>query len=85
MTKLPVFVVCVVSAIPAGAQWLNYPTPGVPKTPSGPPNLNAATPRTADGKPDLSGVLDHAVSHRKGPGDVPSGVIRLARFCRYRS
>ncbi len=40
----------------APAQWLNYPTPGTPRTPDGKPNLSAPTPRTADGKPDLSGV-----------------------------
>src|SRR5579863_8423805 len=37
-------------------QWLNYPTPGVPRLPGGRPNLTAPTPRTADGKPDLSGL-----------------------------
>src|ERR1700722_10544750 len=40
----------------ASAQWLNYPTPGVPKNADGTPNLDAPTPRTADGKPDLSGL-----------------------------
>jgi hypothetical protein len=38
------------------AQWLNYPTPGMPRLPNGQPNLAAPAPRTADGKPDLSGV-----------------------------
>jgi hypothetical protein len=38
------------------AQWLDYPTPGVPLTPDGKPNLSAPAPRTADGKPDLSGM-----------------------------
>ena len=38
------------------AQWVNHPTPGVPKTPNGAPNLTAPTPRAADGKPDLSGM-----------------------------
>jgi hypothetical protein len=38
------------------AQWLDYPTPGVPRTPDGQPNLSAQAPRTADGKPDLSGM-----------------------------
>ncbi|HTB16833.1 MAG TPA: hypothetical protein VK708_01905 [Bryobacteraceae bacterium] len=42
--------------LPAAAQWLNYPTPGIPRTPDGKPNLSAPTPRTADGKPDLSGM-----------------------------
>jgi hypothetical protein len=41
---------------PAAAQWLNYPTPGVPKTADGLANLKAPTPRTPDGKPDLSGL-----------------------------
>lgn len=40
----------------AHAQWLNYPTPGTPRTPDGKPNLSAATPRASNGKPDLSGV-----------------------------
>jgi len=42
--------------MPLAAQWLNYPTPGTPRTPDGKPNLSAPAPRTADGKPDLSGV-----------------------------
>ena len=41
---------------PLTAQWLNYPTAGVPRTPDGKPDLSAACPRTADGKPDLSGL-----------------------------
>jgi hypothetical protein len=40
----------------ASAQWLNYPTRGVPKKADGSPNLAAPTPRAADGKPDLSGL-----------------------------
>ena len=44
------------SASPVAAQWINHPTPGVPRTPEGKPNLTAPAPRTADGKPDLSGV-----------------------------
>ena len=38
------------------AQWLDYPTPGIPRTASGAPDLAAPAPRTADGKPDLSGM-----------------------------
>src|ERR1700730_15240535 len=37
------------------AQWLKYPTAAVPKKPDGTANLNAPTPRAADGHPDLSG------------------------------
>lgn len=40
----------------AGAQWLHQPTPGIPRTPDGQPNLTAKAPRAADGKPDLSGL-----------------------------
>ena len=40
----------------AHAQWLNFATPGTPRTPDGKPNLTAPAPRAADGKPDLSGV-----------------------------
>jgi hypothetical protein len=38
------------------AQWLNYPTPGIPRTREGKPNLSARAPRAANGKPDLSGL-----------------------------
>ncbi len=38
------------------AQWLRYPTPGVPRLPDGKPNLAAPAPREPDGKPDLSGI-----------------------------
>src|ERR1700738_836946 len=43
----------------APAQWLNFPTPGTPRTRDGKPNLAAPTPRAPDGKPDLSGVWMH--------------------------
>src|SRR5439155_15315158 len=41
---------------PLAAQWLTQPTPGIPRTPDGKPNLAAPAPRTPDGKPDLSGI-----------------------------
>jgi hypothetical protein len=40
----------------SAAQWLNYPTPAMPRQPDGKPNLSAPAPRSADGTPDLSGV-----------------------------
>jgi hypothetical protein len=45
-------------AAPSGlfAQWPDYPTAGVPRTPDGKPNLAAPAPRSADGKPDFSGM-----------------------------
>jgi len=60
------------------AQWLDYPAPGIPRTPDGKPNLAAPTPRTADGKPDLSGIwrgpgagsYDRNVTRDLKPGDI---------------
>jgi len=46
------------------AQWLNYPTPGMPRTADGKPNLLAPAPRTADGKPDLSGLWTKFSNYR---------------------
>ena len=40
----------------AQAQWLSYPTPGIPRTRDGKPNLAASAPRAANGNPDLSGA-----------------------------
>src|SRR5262245_45420167 len=41
------------------AQWLNFKTPGVPRTADGKPKLDAPAPRAADGRPDLTGVWMH--------------------------
>ena len=38
------------------AQWIGYPTPGIPRLADGKPNLSAPAPRTSDGRPDLSGL-----------------------------
>jgi len=45
---------CVV--LPLQAQWVRYPTAGVPRTKTGAVDLRAPAPRAADGKPDLYGI-----------------------------
>jgi hypothetical protein len=42
--------------IPARAQWIKLPTPGIPRTATGDADLSAPVPRAPDGRPDLSGV-----------------------------
>lgn len=42
------------------AQWLKYPTAGVPRTADGKPNLAAPAPKTNDGKPEFSGMWQAA-------------------------
>ena len=70
----------VVATTPAGAQWLDRKTPGIPRNADGTPNLTAAAPRGPDGKPDLSGVWNgEAVVARPDPATLQSWVIDLAR------
>jgi hypothetical protein len=38
------------------AQWLNNPTPGVPRKADGSVDMTAPAPKLADGKPDFSGI-----------------------------
>jgi hypothetical protein len=46
----------ILAGAPASAQWPNRPTANVPTRANGQPDLDAPPPRTADGKPDLSGL-----------------------------
>jgi hypothetical protein len=48
-------ILCVMS-VSLMAQWPKHPTPGMPRTPANKLDLSAPTPRSTDGKPDLSGV-----------------------------
>src|SRR5579871_4369154 len=60
------------------AQWLNYPTAGIPRDAKGKPNLSAPLPKKASGQPDLSGIwlvpglkyLINIAADLK-PGEVP--------------
>ena len=44
------------AAMPLAAQWLNYPTPGIPRLADGTPDLSAPAPKLANGTRDLSGI-----------------------------
>jgi hypothetical protein len=58
MRRMLIVFVGMVSMLPLSlsAQWFRIQTPGIPRLASGAPNLEAPAPRTADGKPDFSGI-----------------------------
>jgi hypothetical protein len=65
MDRIAIAVALWVLPVSLGAQWLNFRTPGIPRTADGKPNLTAPAPRTPDGKPDLSGMWQPEVNaHR---------------------
>jgi hypothetical protein len=65
-------------ATPAQAQWLNYRTPGIPRTANGKPDLSAPVPRSPDGKPDLTGVW-RTESSVQGPPKPQAWAEALAK------
>ena len=54
-TASMVAAILAIASVPTAAQWLDDPTPGIPRLPDGKPNLSAPAPRK-DGRPSLSGV-----------------------------
>ena len=50
------------------AQWEKRPDPRVPRLPNGQVNLDAPTPKAADGHPDLSGLWTRAPGDGRGRG-----------------
>lgn len=70
--------VLTVLAAPARAQWPPYPTPNVPKTADGKPDLTGPVPRTAAGHPDLSGIWSNEPGASGGapPGKTPPKPVK---------
>src|SRR5262245_42129591 len=60
------------ASIPANAQWMTYPTAGVPRKADGKVDMAARTPRLADGKPDFSGVWMTGESNTRRSGELSS-------------
>ncbi|MEO8100296.1 MAG: hypothetical protein ABI811_21530 [Acidobacteriota bacterium] len=81
--------VFLLASMPLAAQWLNYPTPGIPRLPDGSPNLTAKAPKLADGIPDLSGIWSAPCGIYDGSRcfvqsyyfdlakDLPAGSVRM--------
>jgi hypothetical protein len=70
-----VFVAAVAASLAPSlsAQWPAFPTPNVPKTADGKPNLLGPTPRARDGKPDLSGIWENPGWRNLGNGVSGTG------------
>src|SRR5438105_1300982 len=88
-TTMIAFVIAAIASVLSGplpAQWLHHPTPGIPRTANGKPNLTAPAPRTPEGKPDLSGIWQRTVAKYNSniaadlkPGEVQPSAEALVK------
>src|SRR3984885_7689008 len=82
MTRIVIAAALVLLPASLCAQWLDFRTPGIPRTAEGKPNLTASAPRTAEGKPDLTGLwaipVDTAVGNiaARNVGDLKPADIQ---------
>ena len=56
MPRIPFFCILLLSAAPLYAQWFDWNTPDIPRTPEGRVDMTAPTPRTQAGRPDFTGT-----------------------------
>ena len=76
MTRRLATLILLASTTPLAAQWLTLPTPGIPRTADGTPDLSGPAPRAADGHPDLTGLWGPArlSGELLDPAEIPEQV-----------